>query len=200
MSSFDGKDYQARFDALAARGIDVHGEATLVRFLLDRAGARPGTSRSVLDAGCGTGRVAIELARHGITTVGVDVDVSMIAEARRRAPALEWLQSDLAVLALHRTFDVVVLAGNVPLFTPPGTQHALVTACAAHVAPGGALVAGFQLGRGYELSAFDASCAATGLRITDRWSTWDRAPFTPGGDYAVSVAAASAVASTAASA
>ena len=35
------------------------------------------------------------------------------------------------MLALERTFDVVVLAGNVPLFTPPGTQHALITACAA---------------------------------------------------------------------
>ena len=63
------------------------------------------------------------------------------------------------------------------------------------VVRGGALVAGFQLGRGYELSAFDASCADAGLHITDRWSTWDRAPFTSGGDYAVSVASASAISS-----
>jgi SAM-dependent methyltransferase len=144
----------------------------------------------VLDAGCGTGRVAIELAGHGITTVGVDADPSMIAEARRRAPALEWRRADLVGLDLDRRFDVVVLAGNVPLFTPPGTEDALVTACAAHVAPGGALVAGFQLGRGYELGAFDMSCTDAGLDITDRWSTWDRAPFTTGGDYAVSVASA----------
>ena len=94
---------------------------------------------------------------------------------------------------LDHRFDVVVLAGNVPLFTPAGTQHALVTACAAHVAPGGALVAGFQLGRGYDLDAFDASCADGGLHITNRWSTWDRAPFATGDDYAVSVASASAV-------
>ncbi len=201
VSSFDGRDYQARFDALAARGVDVHGEASLVRFLLDtRAGTRRGTSGSVLDAGCGTGRVAIELARHGVETVGVDADASMIAEARRRAPELEWRHADLVGLDLDRRFDLVVLAGNVPLFTPPGTQHALITACAAHVAPGGALVAGFQLGRGYELSAFDASCADAGLRITDRWSTWDRAPFAAGDDYAVSVAADSAVTSISASA
>jgi SAM-dependent methyltransferase len=184
VSNFDGKEYQARFDALAERGVDVHGEATFVRSLLT-----DGTMISVLDAGCGTGRVAIELGRHGVTTLGVDSDASMIAEARRRAPELEWLQADLVGLALGRRFDVVVLAGNVPLFTPPGTQHALVTACAAHVMQGGVLVAGFQLGRGYELGEFDTSCAAAGLRLAERWSTWDRAPFAANSDYAVTVAA-----------
>ena len=61
----------------------------------------------------------------------------MLAEARRRAPDLTWIEADLTTLALGRRFDVVVLAGNVPLFTPPGTQTALVTACADHVAPAG---------------------------------------------------------------
>src|SRR6202162_4237663 len=116
VSDFDGRAYQARFDELAAKGLDVHGEATLVLSL------RP---KSVLDAGCGTGRVAIELARHGVDVVGVDVDGSMIAEARRRAPHLQWAQADLATLDLGRLFDLVVLAGNVPLFCPPGTRSAL---------------------------------------------------------------------------
>ena len=180
--NFDGQEYQARFDALADRGVDVHGEATFVRALAS------GPERaSVLDAGCGTGRVAIELARHGLITLGVDADSSMIAEARRRAPQLEWLEADLTALALGRQFDVVVLAGNVPLFTPPGTHDALVTACAAHVARDGALVAGFQLGRGYTLGEYDASCVASGLHLDERWSTWDRQPFRTDGDYAVSV-------------
>ncbi len=143
--------------------------------------------RSVLDAGCGTGRVAIELARHGIDVVGVDVDASMIAEARRLAPGQTWLEADLVDLSLGREFDVVVLAGNVPLFARPGTQDTLVAACAAHVAAGGALVAGFQLGRGYDLSAYDAACAGVGLSLVERWGTWDRDPFVAGGDYAVSL-------------
>jgi SAM-dependent methyltransferase len=175
---FDGARYQARFDALAAKGMDVHGEAS---FVASRSPA------SALDAGCGTGRVAIELARRGIDVVGVDVDASMIAEARRRAPALTWIEADLGSLALDRTFDVVVLAGNVPLFTAPGTQDALVAACAAHVAVGGAMVAGFQLGRGYELNAYDAACERAGLRLAERWATWDRASWFDGSDYAVSV-------------
>jgi SAM-dependent methyltransferase len=174
---FDGGEYQARFDSLAAGGADVHGEATFVRSF------QPAT---VLDAGCGTGRVAIELARHGIEVVGVDVDESMLAEARRRAPALTWQAADLTELALDRRFDVVVLAGNVPLFTPPGTQGSLVRACAAHVAAGGVLVAGFQLDQGYDLSSYDEVAESSGLELVERWSTWDRQPFT-GGAYAVSV-------------
>ncbi len=176
---FDGRDYQARFDRLADEGVDVHGEATFVR------GFAP---RSVLDAGCGTGRVAIELARHGIDVVGVDIDTSMIAEARRRAPELSWVKADLATLDLDRQFDVVVLAGNVPLFTAFGTQDALVRSCAAHVAAAGALIAGFQTAKGYSLADFDASCAAAGLALIERWGTWDRQPFSDDGDYAVSVA------------
>src|SRR4051812_15177939 len=112
LMGFDGAEYQARFDALAARGVDVHGEATFVRAL------GPAT---VLDAGCGSGRVAIELARHGIEVVAVDVDPSMLDEGRRRAPDLTWVEVDLTELDLGRRFDVVLLAGNVPLFARPGT-------------------------------------------------------------------------------
>lgn len=178
MPTFDGKTYQARFDALAERGLDVHGEAALVRTW------HPAT---VLDAGCGTGRVAIELARHGIDVVGVDVDHSMIQEARRRAPELAWVDADLASLALGRRFDVVVLAGNVPLFCPAATRSALVEACAAHVVPGGVMVAGFQLDRGYLLADFDRQCQAAGLALDARWATWDRQPFVERDGYAVSV-------------
>lgn len=141
----------------------------------------------MLDAGCGTGRVAIELARRGIDVVGADVDASMIAEARRRGPDLIWTVTDLRDLALGRTFDVVVMAGNVPLFTPEGTHADLVRGCVRHVAPGGVLVCGFQLGRGYDVATYDEHCAAAGLSLDARWSTWDRAPFPGDGTYAVSV-------------
>lgn len=178
--SWDGKEYQARFDALAERGVDVHGEAAFVCSL------EP-TPTSVLDAGCGTGRVACELVRRGIVVVGVDVDTSMLAVARRAGPDVEWIEHDLATLELGRTFDVVMMAGNVPLFTAAGTHRALVAGVARHLNPSGTLVAGFQLGRGYSLEDYDAHCAAAGLRVVSRHATWDRDPFVPGGDYVVSV-------------
>jgi SAM-dependent methyltransferase len=178
VTDWDGAQYQERFDKLAASGSDVHGEANFV------ARYHPAT---VLDAGCGTGRVAIELASRGVDVVGADVNVSMLVEARRKAPALTWVESDLTQLDLGRTFDVVVLAGNVPLFTPEGTHAALVAGCARHVAPGGVLVAGFQLGRGYALDDYDAQCAAAGLELAERYATWDGAAFPGDGTYAVSV-------------
>lgn len=177
-SDWQGDEYQRRFDELAASGVDVHGEAAFVMR------ARPG---SVLDAGCGTGRVAIELARRGVEVVGVDVDASMLATARANAPEIEWHEHDLTTLDLGRVFDVVLLAGNVPLFTPAGTHRALVSGCTRHVSPGGRLVAGFQLGRGYELSDYDDDCAAAGLRPDERFSTWAGDPYHPGDGYAVSI-------------
>ena len=178
MTDWDGGEYQARFDNLAASGKDVHGEADFV------ARYRPAT---VLDAGCGTGRVGIELARRGVDVVGADVNRSMLAEARRLAPHVEWVESDLTALDLGRVFDVVVMAGNVPLFTPEGTLGALVAGCARHVAADGLLIAGFELGRGVDLADYDASAEAAGLELAERFGTWDATPF-PGDDsYAVSV-------------
>ncbi|MBA3654223.1 MAG: class I SAM-dependent methyltransferase [Actinobacteria bacterium] len=175
--TWDGEDYQRRFDALAGRGVDVHGEVDFVmRF-------QPGT---VLDAGCGTGRVAIELGRRGVSVVGVDADPSMIGAARARAPHLEWHEADLEVLELRREFEVVVMAGNVPLFTAPGTRQDLVGGCARHLVRGGKLIVGFQTDRGYGVDAYDDHASAAGLVLVERYATWDGAPYNDG-DYAVSV-------------
>jgi SAM-dependent methyltransferase len=42
----------------------------------------------ILDLGCGTGRVALHLARRGHRTVGVDLDPELIAALERRAEGL----------------------------------------------------------------------------------------------------------------
>jgi SAM-dependent methyltransferase len=176
-----GADYDRRFEDLAATGMDMHGEAALV------ASYGPAT---VLDAGCGTGRVAIELASRGYDVVGVDVDPAMLAAARSKAPSLTWAEADLTDPAfdLGRTFDVVVMAGNVLIFVPSGTEGEVIANTARHVAPGGRLVAGYSLRPGgLQPSGHDAYATAAGLVLEDRWSTWDRHPYAPGDTYAVSV-------------
>ena len=174
-----GDAYDARFEALERSGADVHGEADFVASL---------GATSVLDAGCGTGRVAVELARRGLDVVGVDLDPAMLGAARRKAPGLDWRLGDLATVRLGRRFDAVVAAGNVVIFLAPGTEAAVVANLADHLAPGGALVAGFSLGPGrIGLFDYDAHATAAGLALAERWATWDRAPYAPGGDYAVSV-------------
>lgn len=186
-----GEDYAARFAALADSGEDVHGEARLCAALVP-VGAR------VLDAGCGTGRVMIRLAELGYDCVGVDLDASMLAVARRQAPELPWLQADLATFDpadfdVAGDFALVVAAGNIfPLLTP-GTEAATVSGLAATLRPGGLLVAGFGLDRahlpvapGINLSEYDAYCAAAGLTLVERFATWEAQPY-DGGGYAVSV-------------
>ena len=176
-----GQRYAERFDRLEASGASVHGEADFV------AALHPA---SVLDAGCGTGRVGIELGRRGLDVCGVDRDPAMLAVARERSPEVGWFEADLAApdLDLGRRFDVVVAAGNVMIFVDAGTEGAVVANLARHLEAGGALVAGFQLDpRGPTLARYDEVTASAGLVLEDRFATWDRHLFAAGGDYAVSV-------------
>ena len=176
-----GVHYAERFARLEASGANVHGEADFV------AALHPS---SVLDAGCGTGRVGIELGRRGLDVCGVDRDPAMLAVARERSPEVGWFEADLAApdLDLGRRFDVVVAAGNVMIFVDAGTEGAVVANLARHLEADGALVAGFQLEpRGLTLARYDEVASAAGLVLTDRFATWDRQPFAPGGAYAVSV-------------
>jgi SAM-dependent methyltransferase len=180
--------YAERFRALAARGGDVHGEASFVEGLV-------GPPASVLDAGCGTGRVAIRLTELGYATVGVDLDASMLMEARAEAPALDWRVGDLSTLDTGATYDVVLVAGNTVPLLEPGTLAATAGRLAAHVAPGGVLVCGFGLDADHlpgdcpvtpledVLAAYDAA----GLVERERWASWDRAAYDAAGGYVVLV-------------
>jgi SAM-dependent methyltransferase len=186
-----GEDYAARFAALARSGKDMHGEARFCATLVP-TGAR------VLDAGCGTGRVMIRLTELGYDCVGVDLDPSMLAVARKEAPELPWIHADLAgfdpaAFSLAADFDLVVAAGNIFPLLAAGTEPAVVTRLAATLRPGGLMVAGFGLDEahlpvppGITLPEYDAYCAAAGLTFVDRFATWDADPYDDGG-YAVSV-------------
>lgn len=175
--AIDLDEYEARFDRIAAGGGNPHGE---VDFVMRYA------PRTALDAGCGFGRVAIELHRRGVEVVGVDLDPDLLARARRRAPELEWHRSDLVSMDLGRTFDLVVLAGNVIGFVEPDDRPAATRACARHVAPGGHLIIGNQLRPDWPTADdLESWSALEGLVPVDRLGGWDGEP--PGGDFVVSV-------------
>lgn len=186
-----GRSYAERIDRLAASAGNAHGEADLVEHLV--------APRSrILDAGCGTGRVAIELARRGHSCVGVDVSASMLAVARERAPEVQWHCQDLAELDLGGPgttgqYDLVLAAGNVVPLLEEGSEPLVVRNLAGHLAPGGLLVAGFGLDAEHlplseapvDLPQYDRWCADAGLVLQARWATWDRDPW-DGQGYAVS--------------
>ncbi|MBM3660632.1 MAG: class I SAM-dependent methyltransferase [Actinobacteria bacterium] len=186
-----GDEYDARWARLAEAGQSIHGEADLVDALLGEHGGR-----RVLDAGCGTGRVAIELAARGYDVVGVDLDAGMLNAARAKAPAIAWVEADLAHLDAVTElpaggggvgFDLVVMAGNVMIFVDPGTEGAVLRRLRDRTVAGGLLVAGFQVRPDrLALDDYDRLAADAGFSPVARFATWDREPYA-GGDYAVSV-------------
>lgn len=175
----DGEAYDARYRERERAGENVHGEADFVESF---------GPKSVLDAGCGTGRVAIELARRGIEVVGVDIDPRMLKTASSRAPDISWHLGDISTIDLERTFDAIVMAGNVMIFVARGTEGAVLCNMARHLSPGGVLIAGFQLSMAYlGLDDYDRLAEEAGLTLTERYSTWDRQPWRWESMYAVSV-------------
>ncbi|SDQ69869.1 bifunctional 2-polyprenyl-6-hydroxyphenol methylase/3-demethylubiquinol 3-O-methyltransferase UbiG [Quadrisphaera sp. DSM 44207] len=180
-----GPAYARRFAALAASGEHVHGEADFVDALL-----APGSA--VLDAGCGTGRVGVELARRGHRVTGVDLDASMLEQARAAAPHLRWLLADLLEVddeAAGAPLDAAVLAGNVVVYLTEGTEARVVRRVAGWLRPGGLLVAGFAADRHVGPDQYARWCAAADLEPVSSHTAWDAAapPPGPGAPYAVVV-------------
>ena len=175
----DGDSYDAVYEQRAAAGEDVHGEANFLgRYPL----------KSVLDAGCGTGRVTRELAARGLEVAGVDLDPVMLATGMRKAPQLNWLVADLETVDLRRTFDAILMAGNVMIFLTPGSEGRVLANLARHLVPGGLVIAGFQLRpSGLSLRTYDALAAGIDLELFERFATWDADLWVDGGSYAVSV-------------
>jgi SAM-dependent methyltransferase len=174
------------FRGLAAAGADLGGEARFVDAVLAPVA-------SVLDAGCGTGRVGALLRAAGHPVVGVDADELLIAAARTEHPSVEWIVGDLSDLHLQdpggepRLFDSAVLAGNVMPFVATDTEVAVLRGVARHVVGDGPIIVGFGAERGYTVSAFDMHAAAAGLRVDGRFSTWDLRPWGPASQFAVTI-------------
>ncbi|MEU6574401.1 class I SAM-dependent methyltransferase [Streptomyces sp. NPDC046805] len=69
---------------------------------------------SVLDVGCGTGRLlrrAYESGHRGRLT-GLDPAAAMLVRARRAAPGVEWLLGDLRTRLWGGEFELVVMTGH----------------------------------------------------------------------------------------
>ncbi len=72
------------------------------------------TDGEVLELACGTGRVAIPLARTGIRVVGVDADRGMLARgrehARERGAEVRWVCADMMRPLFRSRFRLVYVA------------------------------------------------------------------------------------------
>jgi 2-polyprenyl-3-methyl-5-hydroxy-6-metoxy-1,4-benzoquinol methylase len=89
----------------------VYG-ARLIALLRERG---VGPAASILDAGCGTGSLALMLADVGYRVTGVDLSPEMIARAKAKdtAARVDWRIGDLTALALGAQFDAAVSVADV---------------------------------------------------------------------------------------
>lgn len=101
----------------------------------------------IMDAGCGTGRMAVELACKGYAVTAVDSSERMLERARgladKRDAELTAIKADITkpIVELDAPFDVLLCAGGTPahLFGRPALTSLIHVARAA-LRPGGALI------------------------------------------------------------
>ena len=112
-----------------------------VEFVAKICGLAPGVR--LLDAGCGAGRHALEFARRGYITTGVDLSEEMLELARDRAKgvsAVTFLEADLRALNLAREFDAAVLLDSTLGLHEDGETVEILRRLSASLVPGGRLV------------------------------------------------------------
>lgn len=172
--------YAQRFRDMAAEGHDLFGEARLI----DAMAARHST---MLDAGCGPGRIGSYLHAQGHTITGVDLDPELVAAAEQDYPGPTWLVGDLADLKLDQRFDLIYCAGNVLAFLHPATRIPALQGFANHLTDDGRVIIGFGAGRDYAFDDFTVDAQLAGLTEQSRFATWELHPWTDDSDFLVAL-------------
>jgi SAM-dependent methyltransferase len=105
---------------------------------------------SVLDVGCGTGRLLDTLSRTIPECWGVDLLDGNVAYARSARPRCTFRQGDMRTVRLGRTFDVVTSFGNALSYALTDEDLArTVETYAAHARPGALLLVDVLNARSY---------------------------------------------------
>jgi SAM-dependent methyltransferase len=135
MTNFEA--YAAYYDALNADKDYASEAADIARLIECHC---PGAKR-LLELGCGTGLHAAALSRLGYRITGIDRSENMVARAKCRVDAGEFLVGDLAAFRIAEEFDAVISLFHVMSYQVHDDDlSAAVATAAAQLRPGGIFV------------------------------------------------------------
>lgn len=146
-----GASFAAVYDSLMAEDFDYAAWANYYLELLASAGVRPGY---LVECGCGTASLGIQLAQRGIRVLGVDQSPDMLEIAARRAREagvpLTLVRQDIALLQLGRRADAILATCDTVNYLASARAASAFFRCAhAALKPGGALA--FDISSRYKL-------------------------------------------------
>lgn len=131
----------------------------------------PKADERILDLGCGTGALTAEIAARGAEIMGVDASEAMIAQAKKKFPALQFEVCDARKLRFHAEFDAVFSNAVLHWITE---AEQVIEGVARALMPGGRFVAEFG-GKGNIqrlVAGFHRAFSAMGLQESDGVSPW----------------------------
>lgn len=110
MDWFESENFWTQFAPIMFDDARWAEAPTVAQYVKDLAGLGPGSK--VLDAGCGLGRISVELAALGLDVTGVDIIQSELDAARESAEAegvpLTLINHDLRTFHAPNQFDCAV--------------------------------------------------------------------------------------------
>ena len=81
--------------------------------------AKQYNSNSILELGCGTGRISIPLVEAGFDVTGLDISESMIAFAKTKSSQIKWIHADACDFDLNQKHQLIIFPYNGMLHIQP---------------------------------------------------------------------------------
>jgi SAM-dependent methyltransferase len=138
MGQFVSKQEVDFYDAAVQ---DWPGEIDFYRALAVNVKQRGG---SILEVGCGTGRVALQLAQEGVPITGMDYSPIMLNAARQKSQGVSnvrWVEGDMQAFDLGQRFELIIIPGHSFQFMlNPASQMACLDCIHRHLRADGSMV------------------------------------------------------------
>ncbi len=124
----------------------------------------PLASGGALELAIGTGRIAVPLAERGVRVAGIDLSPDMVAQLQKKSDAVLVAIGDMTKTRVDGRFSLVYIVANSILnVTTQDGQVDVFANAAAHLEPGGCLVAETVVPNARRLEVFDLSDTHVGV-------------------------------------